>query len=311
MSQRGPVDRVGRAIAVIARRQGGHIAHRQLKALGLSQKAIRHRIERGLLIAVFNQVYAVGHLPTNPIDRAHGALLACGPTAALSHRSAASLYGVFKDWRLPFEVIVSGDRRPSGVRVRRSAMLAKRDICVHQGIRVTSPALTILQIAPATSEKRLTRAINALRLADRHRLTTSQLDDVLDRFPRHPGARGLRPLVALLPKEPSRSDWEDEWPPFAAAYDLPPYTMNERVCGHRVDVHFPSEQLIVELDGWETHQSREAFEEDRARDAEILATAGIPTARLTHRQLHGAPAEHAARLHLILARRQEEVRRAA
>ena len=49
-------------------------------------------------------MYAVGHRPVLPVDRAHGALLAAGPEAALSHRSAASLRGLVKDWHFPFEV---------------------------------------------------------------------------------------------------------------------------------------------------------------------------------------------------------------
>lgn len=58
-----------------------------------------------------------------------------------------------------------------------------------------------------------------------------------------------------------------------------------------------------ELDGWDTHQTREAFEADRARDAEILDRTGIPTIRITHNGLHGRPAEQAKLIRRILRAR--------
>ena len=93
------------AIAALARKQHGYVTREQLLELGLGVGAIKFRIGAGQLIAVYSGVYAVGHLPSLPIDRAAAAVLACGPTAALSHGSAVSLWGWdTKYWRLPFEV---------------------------------------------------------------------------------------------------------------------------------------------------------------------------------------------------------------
>ena len=297
------MDSVDRAIAAIAKRQGGHITAKQLRGLGLSRDAIHHRVRRGLLIAVFRGVYAVGHLPTNPIDRARGALLACGPTAALSHGSAASLYEVVQRWRLPFEVIVSGDRRPNGIRVHRSTSLLPRDIVIHQGVRVTSPALTLLHIAPGLNDSRLTRATNTLRMGQRNQLTTARIEDVLQRFPRHPGTKRLRAVLGIARKEPTRSDLEDDFERFARRFELPPYVLNEHFCGYRVDFYFAEQQLIVETDGWDTHQTKQAFEADRLQDAEILAKTGIPTFRTTRERVRKQSAQEAARLHSALGRR--------
>src|SRR4051794_25262564 len=84
-------ERIDRQIAAVARRRGGHVTRRQLLALGLTSRQIDSRIERGWLIPAYRGVYAVGHRPVLPVDRAHGALLAAGPKTVLSHRSAASL----------------------------------------------------------------------------------------------------------------------------------------------------------------------------------------------------------------------------
>jgi very-short-patch-repair endonuclease len=83
--------------------------------------------------------------------------------------------------------------------------------------------------------------------------------------------------------------------------------MNSIVCGYEVDALFVQEQVIVELDGWDFHSSRVAFEDDRKRDADTLA-AGLATVRITKERYAREPAREAARLHAILARRR---RRAA
>jgi very-short-patch-repair endonuclease len=76
------------------------------------------------------------------------------------------------------------------------------------------------------------------------------------------------------------------------------------VCGHEVDALFAAEQLIVELDGWDFHRDRYAFEADRDRDADALA-AGLPTVRVTWERMSQTPGKEASRLHAILVRRRE------
>jgi hypothetical protein len=287
------------AIATVAGAQGGHITHEQLLAIGLTANQITYRIRVGRLIHVYGRgVYAVGHLPTSPIDRARGALLACGERAVLSHASAAFLWGITTAWPEPIELSSAIDVRPPGLIVHR-AKLARRDVRTIHRVRVTSPARTVLDMAPRLTPKRLTRVLNELRL--NHGLKLETVAEILERFPRHPGARHLRPLVAAGQSEPTRSAFEDEWPAFAADHDLPPYDMNVIVCGYRVDVRFRNPPLIVELDGWAFHRTKRAFSDDRERDATILAQTGMPTVRLTYDAFHAGPAAQAERLKRILA----------
>ena len=272
---------------------------KQLLKLGLSGDQIDYRIKVGRLIPVYAGVYAVGHLPTLPQDRAFGALLACGPHAVLSHGSAASLWGIFRTWDMPFEVTVPSPRRRRGIRIHRAA-LTRADITVHFGIRVTSAARMLLDITPRVRDKTLTRAVNNLR-HERY-LTLEQLADVLERYPRHPGAARLRPFVET-PRGPTRSDFEDRFIPFCERFGLPEPQINVLVAGREVDAFFPIERVIVELDGYEFHSSKESFRSDRDNDAEALA-ADLVTVRITDDRLEQAPEREAERLQRILAQRR-------
>jgi hypothetical protein len=176
--------------------------------------------------------------------------------------------------------------------------LERRDITRQRGIPTTSPARTTLDIAPRLSAKQLTRLVNdALR---ERSLRPAALVDVLDRNPLHPGIELLKPFVES-PHNPTRSPLEDDFLPFLARYGLPIPQINVRVNGREVDAFFAEAGLIVELDGWETHRTKTAFEDDRERDAENLR-AGYPTVRITRDRVRRAPDREAARLREILQR---------
>ncbi len=294
---RNPVDR---AVAAISHRQRGYITREQLSRLGLDPNAIVYRVRIGRLIPAHHGVYAVGHLPVSPPDRAAAAVLACGPGAALSHASAAALWD-FGRWRTPFHVTAPSNHRRPGIRVHRSTSLARRDLVRQLGIRATSPARTILDCAPALGGRRLTRMVNNARIANRLRL--ADLADVLERFPRHPGARALLPFVQA-PTGPTRSEFEDAFLIFCRRYDLPRPLINQRLAGYEVDALFAAERVVVELDGWSFHSSRASFETDRDKDADLLVV-GFATVRITWERLLSSPDAEAQRLRAILGRRRK------
>jgi very-short-patch-repair endonuclease len=78
--------------------------------------------------------------------------------------------------------------------------------------------------------------------------------------------------------------------------------MNAPLSGYEVDALFPEHRLIVELDGWRYHRTRQSFERDRERDAHALAS-GFPTVRITKQRIDATPDREAARLRKILAAR--------
>ncbi len=291
-------DGYNRRIAAIASDHGGYIKRGQLRSLGLTEHAIAHRIAQGYLIRVLPGVYAVGHIPTSSLARAHAPLLAVGDRSALAGWSATNNYNSAARWVEPFTVITPLQSNPRGVRVMRSRQLRTSDIRIVHGLRTVSPALAVLHVAPDLSANRLIRLIDDFRINED--LTHEQLTIIARRFPRNAAAL-KRVLLSELQPEPTRSKWEQEWPPYAELFDLPPYEMNVHVLTYRVDVLFDG--LIVMLDGWHVHGSRHAFEHDREEMAEIMAATGLPVLRITHRQFHQRPKVQADRIKAILARR--------
>ncbi len=287
----------------MAGRQRGYVTRSQLLALGENRNAIAYRIKIGRLIPDFNGVYAVGHLSKDPLDRAFGAVLACGDRAVLSHASAATLWGIYRHWRKPFHATAPTGHTRQGIVVHR-AKLHPRDRTRQLGIPVTSPARTLMDNAPRMTEKALTRAVNDL--LQKGFLNRSDLVELVIRCPRHPGARLLRPF-ARSTRGPTRSEFEDAFHAFTECFGLPDALVNATLHGFEVDAYFPEEGVVVELDGWDFHSSQYSFKADREQDAALLER-GIVTIRITWDRLIDGPEREARRLRTILEQRRSSYR---
>ena len=167
------------------------------------------RIKKGQLIPVHRGVYAVGNPRPEGIARAAAAVLACGPDAVLSHFSAAALWGL-TGWPTIHEVTVPAKRRPSGVRIHIHPTLDAKDIRTRRGIRLTSPARTVMDIAPRQTKGGRQRAVSQA-LLQKH-MRPDQLGATLNRYPHHPGASLLR-----HPADPTRSEFGAGSRPSASA----------------------------------------------------------------------------------------------
>jgi very-short-patch-repair endonuclease len=267
----------------------------QLLGMGLSAREIDNRVRTGRLWRVYNGVYSVGRPPVTPHERAMAAVLACGPGAALSHRSGGALWELRLRWTAPLDVTTRWDRRRKGIRIHRSP-LDRRDVTRHYGIPVTTLARTLLDLAEVLDTPSLTRAVNEARL--RRKATLTDLEELLDRSPGRATKR-LRPFVERV-SGPTRSEFEDAFLAFVQRHGLPIPETNQIVAGYEVDVLFREQRLVVELDGREFHEN--AFEEDRERDATLLS-AGFPVLRITwHRLTHQEQSE-ADRLQRLLDQR--------
>jgi very-short-patch-repair endonuclease len=263
---------------------------RQLAAAGLDDSAIAYRVRTRRLIRVHRGVFAVGHLPMSPNARTMAAVLACGPHAVASHRSAAALWGIL---RPPFAVEVTAPTKHDqrGITVHRSR-LVDADITRHYDIPTTTPARTVLDLADLLTPASLTRAANDLRLAN-----LLSLDDLTRQL--GPGRRTvtLKRLVAR-PTAPTRSVFEDTFLAFVDRYRLPRPEVNATVAGYEVDMLWRRHRLVAELDGREYHE--EPFERDREKDADLV-TAGYRVIRITWERLIGQPAREAVRFRTLLA----------
>jgi very-short-patch-repair endonuclease/predicted transcriptional regulator of viral defense system len=277
---------VDQHIAGLATRQHGVVATRQLAALGLSQRAVSHRAAAGRLHRVHRGVYAVGHPVLTVNGRRMAAVLAAGPGAVLSHASAAALREIRPTSATRIDVTVrsaGGRTRRSGLRIHRMPSLRADEITDHQGIRVTTPARTLLDLASSLPRRALERALDEAEIKQLYDRTSL---DALART--HAGERGARRLQRALNEDgdPTLTDSELEELMLALCDDhrLERPKPQAWVAGLRVDFLFTASRLVVETDGYRYHRTRRAFERDRERDG-ILARAGYRTLRFTHRQL--------------------------
>jgi len=97
----------------------------------------------------------------------------------------------------------------------------------------------------------------------------------------------------------TRSGLERRFLSLVDANDLPRPLVNERRDQITPDFTWPAERLIVELDGFETHGTRDAYERDRARDRALLA-AGRRVAGITKRRLDDGPTSLAQEMRVLL-----------
>ena len=275
-----------KAIATLAAAQGGSISRLQLICLGLPAKAIDARVRDGRLYVIHRGVYAVGHPHLGRAGRLHAALLATGPGSALSHRTGASLWEMRPTLRARVEVTAirggrSGDAR---LHVHRVRALDPRDITVHEGFTVTTPARTLLDLAEVLPRPALDRAIEQALIV--RRFDAAAVADVLRRSRGRRGLAALRAATAdLLDTPPDlRSGLERRFRELCRRHGLTLPLTNTPVAGVRVDAHWPQARLVVELDGREIHGTPQAFERDRRRDR-ALAVAGQRVVRVTDDQM--------------------------
>ncbi|MFZ0384715.1 MAG: hypothetical protein WAL22_03540 [Solirubrobacteraceae bacterium] len=218
--------------------------------------------------------------------------MACGDRAVLSHDSAAALYKLRKWPRIP-EISSPLQRKRPGIRAHRTSTLTRADVTYRQGIRVTTVARAIADIAPRLADDELTRAIHEAR---RNR-------DLSD--------HGLARLYALCPRAaavfdseeaPSRSIFQHTFRAFLELRDHPIPVFEADWHGYQVDAYYADHTLIIELDGYRDHSLPDRFEADRERD-ELAIALQHATLRITWRRLTRKPGELDRNLGAILAAR--------
>ena len=296
MRKKGPAKA---EITALADRQFGYVKRVQLLELGASPEWIRSQLLLGWLIRVHSGVYAVGHVPRHAHDRAYAAVLACGGDAALSHESAAALWGVGR-WPRDPEVTARRQIRRPRIRSHQSPRLGRTDIRTHQGIRVTSPARTVLDVQQRLTDEQLVRVVNDLRVAGH--LRSGAFAELCTRSRRIERLLGGAAGEDRPAERPTRSWLEDMFRRFTVRHGLPMPAISAILShnGREVDALYREQRLIIEVDSWKFHSSRASFERDRAKDADALAH-GYRTLRVTDERLTSDGAQEAARIRRILA----------
>jgi very-short-patch-repair endonuclease len=291
------------ALAALATRQHGVVSRGQLLELGFGRRGISRRLASGRLLPLHRGVYAVGHRAVSRDGRLLAAVLAVGPGAVLSHRSAAELWGIRRTSRQRIEVTV-----PRALKPRPGIEIHRRDVppdeqTTHQDIPVTTVPRTLVDLAAVLRPTDLRRAAEQAevnRLAD-----PLPLNAVVRR---HQGRHGIKTLKALTRDgiEPriTRSELEQRFLSLVEANGLPKPQTNAAIQQDgtwiEVDCLWQKQKLVVELDGHAYHSTREAFERDRERDRRLEA-AGYRVIRITWRQLRDDPGAVARDLAKLLA----------
>jgi hypothetical protein len=215
------------AILALARRQHGVVTTAALLSAGFDDNAIARRVAKGWLRRLHRGVFLVGALETE-LTRPAAALLATGPNAALSHRTAAVLWDLLPprpNDAIQVTLLNANRRSRNGVEIHRASRLETRQ---RHGLIVTSPAQTLEQLDGADYDRAHNEALV-------RRLIPREHHDAMTR------SEAERRLLALIHRA-----------------GLPRPHTNVKVRGHEVDMHWPEQRLVVEFDGWAYHSTRAA-----------------------------------------------------
>jgi very-short-patch-repair endonuclease len=286
-------------LSELAFRQHGVVALWQLITLGYTERMRRTLIAKGFLIPLHRAVFAVGHRRLTSKGRWMAAVLASGPDAVLSHAAAAALHNLRNAPQGLIDVTSPQRRKVEGVRTHWARTLDPADVTIVDAIAVTTVARTLLDEAETLSAQRLRSRLEATlrqNLFDLH-----AIEPTLDRNPGRHGAPKLKAALAALEDIApwTQSEKEQHLLELVREHGLPEPRANVIVNGETVDFHWPQAKLIVEVDGFEWHKTRTAFENDRRRDAKLQAL-GYRVLRFTARRITEDPAGAAREIEAVL-----------
>lgn len=299
---------IDRRVATLAAQQHGVVSFDQLRGMGISHGAIEKSERAGRLHRLHRGVYAVGHLALSVSGRRMAVVLACGEGAALSHVSAAELWGLrggsSSRWHAVAPGMSGGRGGPPSVVLHRTLNLHDDDVTTIDGIPVTSVARTLVDLAGAVNAASLARAVHEAEV--QRLLDVDAIAAVMARLPRRRGVARLRRLLSASDSNVSSEAFVNAFLRLCSRHGLP----TPRVSRHldalerpvEADIVFPDQRVIVELDSEQYHHTRRNFHSDRRRDS-ALAAEGWLTVRLTWHRVTRESAEVATELRRILASR--------
>lgn len=270
-------------MARVAAQQSGVISLGQLRRAGLTDGDVRGWVKRRHLLPLHRGVFAVGHPRLTPRAHLIAALLAVGPHAFLSHRTAAAVWGLRDISTRRIELTALGiTRRSRGPLVihRTRGPIDLADVRTRNGLRVSSVPRLLIELAPRESARELDRLIT---LAVRKRiLDIEKMQSALARYGRRPGLSKLKGVLKdYLPRPDRKSGLERAFDELLAKHpEVPPPQRNVHIDGWEIDCYWPEQRLAVELDGRPYHIVAKELERDRLKDAKLLKV-GIRVLRIT------------------------------
>jgi predicted transcriptional regulator of viral defense system len=287
------------ALAELARVQHLVFSLEQLRESGLTDSAVRNRVAADRLHRIHHAVYSLVPRELLTWEGLYmAAVLACGPGAVLSHRSAARLHELRNYGYTRIDVTVPGrsHRTHPGVAVHRSTTLTDEDVTIANNIPVTTIARRLFDLAEVVTPRQLERAFDQ---ADSLEVLDGRaIDDQLARNSMRRGAKAIRHVLNThyIGSTPTENDFEEALLALTRSLGLPDPTAQYYIDPGdgepliRADFAWPDRKIVVETDGRKTHGTRQAFETDRRRDQRLTA-AGWTVIRTTWHQLNHRPHE--------------------
>ena len=226
------------------------------------------------------------------------AVLACGPGAVLSHRSAAALLEL-RDWggtKIDVTVPRRSRRKRAGIKVHCSTSLTDQDVTVVNNIPCTTVHRTLFDLAEVVTQRQLERSFDQAEISER--LDLKAINDQLARNPTRPGAKAVRDVLEThyIGKTPTWSENEEALLAITRELGIPDPDTNQFIVlddggpAIRVDFVWRDQRVIVEADSKKWHNTRQRFEQDRVRDQRLTA-AGWKIIRTTWKQMKHRPHE--------------------
>ncbi len=254
----------------------GPFTYADLDALGLTRKKLRLLLEQKAVLRLLRGVYARAGLDLTVELRAKTVAAVIAPQHVLRDRTAAWIHGIDtftyaeQDTPPPIEVCALRDSEPcerEGVE-GRTRDLARADVMTVEGVRVTTPLRTALDLGCLLRRREAMAALDAF--ARTHGLGKAQLASEAPRFRRRRGVIQMRELIALV--DPRAESARESWTRLAihdAGIVAPEPQVWIEIDGnptYRLDLAYRRARVAVEYDGWDTHErTPEQRERDRAR----------------------------------------------
>jgi len=284
----------------LAKLQHGCVHRSQFHAAGFSNKALARRVAHGRLERLQPDVFLARRQSPALLERAMAAALELCGDAVVGGLAAASIWRMIDGAPSGIDVMVVGRNAAprQGVQIHRVRTLARKDIRWRSGIPLTSPARTLIDLGVILDPLELENALAETLVRGLAR--EAEIAAAMQRAPRRAGIPVLRQLLSYrqdagVDPARTRSVYERKLLELIAEAELPRPVTNVPVEGHVVDMFWPAQRLVVEFDGFAYHSDRQAFENDRLRDQDLVA-AGYRVIRITARQLDRTPLALIARL---------------
>ena len=287
------------ALAELAQRQHGVFALDQLCELGMTASGVRYRCATGRLHRIHTGVYSLVPRELLPREGLYmAAVLACGPGAVLSHRSAARLHEL-RPWghtKIEVTIPTRSTRSHPGVAVHRSTTLTDKDVTHVNNIPCTTVHRALLDLAEVVTQRQLERAFDQADILEA--LDLNAINDQLARNPTRPGAKACKQVLAThyIGRTPTWSENEERLLEITRGLGLPDPDTNQFIVlddggpAIRVDFVWRDQRVIVEADSRKWHSSKQRQEIDRRRDQRLTA-AGWRVIRTSWRQMTFQPDE--------------------